>query len=176
MRADSQIKFRCTLSPIQSAIKIGGDMMRISLDVALTDRPDAIGMTALEGVVLDALFTINREPLNIKIKEPSNGKPAKEKKAKAPKGEHGAYWNILCKDGLFNNRDLQTAIEAELGAAGLSDYEQGLRDVFQVTSRTFIKPIDFEQFLGRYNLAGLITKSRQAVEKAKTHLASKGEA
>src|SRR5687768_16613743 len=170
---EAQIKFRCTLSPIQSAIKIGGDMMRISLDVALTDRPDAIGMTALEGVVLDALFTINREPLNIRIRE---DKPGKEKKAKAPKGEHGAYWNILCKDGLFNNRDLQTAIEAELGVTELSDYEQGLRDIFQVTSRTFIKPIDFEQFLGRYNLAGLITKSRQAVEKAKTHLLSKGEA
>jgi hypothetical protein len=108
------------------------------------------------------------DPIELSIKPP--------RKKDAPKGEHGAYWNILCKDGLFNNRDLQTAIEAELGVAELTDYEQGLRDVFQVTSRTFIKPIDFEQFLGRYNLAGLITKSRQAVEKAKTHLASKGEA
>lgn len=86
------------------------------------------------------------------------------RKQDAPKGEHGAYWNELCKHGIFNHPDLQAALESELSVE-LNDYEQGLRDVFQVTSRTFVSPIDFEQFLGRYNLAGLITMSRQASAK-----------
>lgn len=92
---------------------------------------------------------------------PAQEKPKKEPK---PKGAFGSYWRELCKSGLFNHPDLQSAIEDEL--PGTTDYEQGLRDIFEVTSRTFISPEDFEDWLAQRRLDGVISLSRQASVKA----------
>lgn len=96
-------------------------------------------------------------PIDISIKPP--------RKKDAPKGEYGAYWNVLCKQGLFNMPDLQEAIRAEKGDA-VTDYEQGLRDVFEVSSRTFIDPAAFESWLMKHSLSNIVTMSRQAAAKA----------
>lgn len=46
------IRFRASLPPIQSAIKIGGDSMRVQLDVPGSDMQEAVALAALQGVVL----------------------------------------------------------------------------------------------------------------------------
>jgi hypothetical protein len=97
---------------------------------------------------------------DLKIKEPT-------KKDLKPRGEYGRYWHILCKQGLFFMPDLQTAIETELGDL-CHDYEQGLRDIFEVSSRTFIDPAAFESWLMKHELSNIVTISRKAQAKAQS--------
>jgi hypothetical protein len=106
-------------------------------------------------------------PIDLKIKKP-------RKKDLTPKGPHGDYWNRMHVRGVLHNNDLAEALRLE-GAEfpdGGNHIEVALRARFEVSSKTFISPDDFEQFLERHHLANLVTLSRQ--ERAK--LAEKARA
>jgi hypothetical protein len=58
------VVFRATFPPIQSAIRVGSDGMRIQLDIPESDLQDAVALLALRGEVLR--ISIEVEPYGSK--------------------------------------------------------------------------------------------------------------
>lgn len=162
MSAKQEIKFRGSLSPIMSAIKIGSDLMRISIDVPRSDLQKAIGLTALEGVALKFIISVDDNPHATEKPE----KIKKEKPAPKPKGEFGQYWHILIgKNSIFNHPDLQSALPMDMGSFDESHwtgYKDCLKCVLEVNSLSDVSPERFEAWLEDKGLFSIITISRQA--------------
>jgi hypothetical protein len=138
------ITFRGQISPIMSAIRMGGDVMRISFDVPLTERENAIGLLALTD-----------QPLRVEISVDSKA-PAQAE----PKGPHGDYWHEMFRAGFQNYPDL---IEV-LDCAG-PQIKLRLHDLFEVHSLNEVSPAVFEDWCAGKGLHSLITLSRQAQAK-----------
>lgn len=119
--------------------------MRVTLDIPRSDIPKAIGMTALEGVVLDASFTVNNEPLNIRIK---SEKAKRVKVEPKQKGEFGTFWRDMITDGstndqqFFNHPDFQEVLGLE-APVSLVQAKEALYKVFGVESLSFVSPAQF---------------------------------
>jgi hypothetical protein len=96
----------------------------------------------------------------VEVKEIKPRKPAKEK------GEYGAYWQDLCKRGVFHNADLQELLRYSV--PNESDPKKAFKKLFQVESLTFISPQNFEIWLDEQNLAAVKTMSRQAIARLET--------
>ena len=152
-----KIQFRGQISPIMSAIRMGGDSMRISFDVPLTEREKAIGLLALTDQPLRFSIEVDSSPASIPIERQDEHKPIQ---VDTSKGEHGLYWNWMFRKGFNNYPDLIEVLEC----AG-DQIRVRLHDVFQVDSLSQVSPEMFEQYLKEEGLHSLITLSRQAQAK-----------
>lgn len=56
------ITFRASFPPIQSAIKVGSDGMRIQLDIPETEMGNAVELLALRGMVLRVTIEAEAKP------------------------------------------------------------------------------------------------------------------
>lgn len=54
------VSFLASFPPIQSAIKIGGDGMRIQLDIPETEVPNAVDLLAMRGKVLRVTVEVEK--------------------------------------------------------------------------------------------------------------------
>lgn len=64
----SVIAFLASFPPIQSAIKVGSDGMRIQLDIPETEVPNAIDLLAMRGKVLRVTVEVENEQYGGKLK------------------------------------------------------------------------------------------------------------
>lgn len=179
---NKRIQFRGQISPIISAIRMGGDSMRISFDVPLTERENAIGLLALTDQPLLFSIEVDNSPASTRIERPedkptttfsvpelgyanrngiSTNEPGTiEKPKKEPKGPHSDYFRYLFRHGFQNYPDL---IEV-LGCAG-DQIRLRLHDVFDVDSLSKVSPQEFEDWCTSEGLHSLIMLSRQAQAK-----------
>lgn len=139
--SESEITFLATIPPIQSSLKFGGDVGRVTLEIPKSEVAKAVGLIALQDVVLEIRITTYA---------------SKKKEAKA-KGPHGKFWQAFCAGGGFNSLDLQDALQVRGRVAA----EDALRKWFNVSSRTFIAPDDFISWLDSWNLHALATEARR---------------
>ena len=123
-------------------------------------------------IIGGVLFWTSGDPVG--NEKPIEDKPAKEPKQKKPpkpKGDFGAYWEILVgHNSIFNHPDLQSVMPMNMGSFDESvwtGYKDCLKAVFEVDSLTFISPEQFEKFLEDKGLFNVVTISRQAVAKLK---------
>jgi hypothetical protein len=151
-----KIIFRGQISPIMSAIRMGGDVMRISFDVPLMERINAIGLLALTD-----------QPLMLTVEVDKTATAAAT--TKKEKGEWGQYWHFMRKpDSLGCNfttfPDIQEFLDTDSDADRV---HEALRAYFKVDSLTTVSPEQFNQFVKDNGLSeGLITMSRNAEAKA----------
>lgn len=80
------IEFRCSIAPLQSAIKIGADTMRLTLEIPLSEIENAIGMAALQGVALKASLEVDDNSLI------NSGETANERKTVPQRGVRKSQW------------------------------------------------------------------------------------
>jgi hypothetical protein len=97
------------------------------------------------------------EPIDLRIKAP--------RKKDAPKGEFSRYWQEMFKAGFHNMHDLQQMLECEKP----EDVKGKLKELFNVTSLTFVSDGEFETWCYDYGLTAIITLSRQASAKVNTN-------
>ena len=158
-----EIEFRAIIPPIMSAIRTGGDGMRVSFDIPESDVQNAAALIALRNCSLVITVHVDTNPTATKTE-----KPKRETKAKEPKGEHGLYWQEMYKRGVFNFPDLIEVLPMDEGDFHHNPMgvKECLKASFEVDSLTFISPFDFEQWCETQNLYTLINMSRQAAVKA----------
>lgn len=152
------ITFRGSFAPIMSAIKIGPEITRLTIDVPKSEQFNAVGLQALLETPLIFTVVADCAPASTRIERPeeqSNGKPRKE-----PKGPHSGYWQNLFKAGFNNYPDLIETLQC-----GGDQIRLRLHDVFEVDSLSKVSPEMFEQYLKEEGLHSLITLSRQAQSK-----------
>lgn len=153
------IRFRATLPQMQSAIKIGGDQMRITFDVPASDVQNAIPLAALQNVVLRVTVEVDgaRHPEAPVKKE----KPGKD-------GPHGKFWEAMRHRHYYADMGLLEVLAQE-GYEPVGDDNNvvapALRKMFSVSSRTHISPEQFERFCETHELHNLVSMSRQIVAK-----------
>ena len=134
-----------------SSIRTSGEMMRVSIDIPKSDIPEAIGLIALEGCVLDISVRVN------------GGKPEpKAKKEKGPKGPFSEYWRSMFLANFNASLDLHEV----LGVEGINDVRPALHDVFSVDTLADVSPFEFDEWCDRNGLHGMISLSRQCAAKA----------
>lgn len=92
----------------------------------------------------------DREVMQTAIEKPTKRKP------KEPLGPYGKYWEGMVKQTIFNRPDLWQALDVD----GPTRAAEALRETFNVTSRTFIAPAEFEAWCDKNNLQAIITISR----------------
>ena len=154
MSTHNKIEFRGSISPIMSAIRLGGDTMRLTFDVPLTERENAIGLLALTDQPLRFTIQVDNTPASERITRPDD-KPVKQKKE--PKGPHSEFWQQQFRKGFNNYPDLIEKLECAGDQVRLR-----LHDVFETDSLSKVSPEDWEQWLESEGLFSLITLSRQA--------------
>ena len=148
--SDRAITFRCQLSPIMSAIRMGGDVMRVSLDIPMTERENAIGLLALTDQPLSITVTVDTQ----RYATP-NGKA---KAAKEPKGPYSFYWEYLRKQSIETWPDFQEVLECDL-----SHVWEALHQEFNVDTMAVVGPRQFEKWIREKGMSeGLITLSKRA--------------
>lgn len=151
MSEEREIKFLGSFAQIMSAIRIGPEITRLTIDVPEMEQHNAIGLQALL-----------KEPLEFTVKR-YNGKKAEQQKGKskkAPSGPFSAYWSRMFAKG-FNN---YPALIETLDCAG-DQIRLRLHDMFKVETCSDISPAEFEAWMkseGEELFASLITLSRQA--------------
>jgi hypothetical protein len=145
-----KIIFRGQISPIMSAIRMGGDVMRISFDVPLMERINAIGLLALTDQPL--MFTI----------EPDKTATATPQKIKEPSGAYSEFWRIMVIKGVKTYPDLQEALDCDI-----EHVWEALHTAFQVETMSVVSPRTWEAWIKENGLnEGLITMSRAAEAQA----------
>lgn len=138
-----------------AAIRMGPELMRVSIDVPLVEREKAIGLLALTDQPLKFSIEVDSSPASERIERPDD-----RITVDTEKGEHGLYWNLLFRKGFQNYPDL---IEV-LDCAG-DQIRLRLHDIFEVDSLSKVSPAQFEDWLASEGLHSLITLSRQAQAK-----------
>lgn len=146
-----KIIFRGQISPIMSAIRLGGDTMRLSFDVPLTERLNAIGLLALTDQPLRFTIEVDKE------------QQATPTEKKQPKGEWRFYWQQMHRPDVFGANFTTFPDLQEFLGVDAEHVREALRAHFKVDSLTFVSPTQFEQFVTKHGLSeGLITMSRNA--------------
>jgi hypothetical protein len=146
------IKFRGSFAPIMSAIKIGPEITRLTIDVPKSEQLNAVGLQALLESPLLFSVMADDSPASTRIERPDdkpNGKPKK--------GEHGAYWSVMFKAGFQNYPDLIQVLDCAGDQVRLR-----LHDIFETDSLTNVSHAQFEDWCAGEGLHSLITLSRQA--------------
>jgi len=150
---------------MMSAIKTGGDGLRLTLDVPESDVLAAAALITLRNCALKITVEYDSNPHATKVVKVE--KPKREKKPAKEKGIWGKYWEVLCGTNfIFNHPDLQSALPMDMGGFDESHwtgYKDCLKAVFEVDSLTFISPEQFEKWCEDNQLFSIITISRQAV-------------
>lgn len=180
MTKNRSIRFRATLPQIQSAIRIGGDVCRVTFDIPRSDLANAVALAALQDSVLRITVEIDdgHLPVEFELRAeeeenqvlvvgereqeqlPVSGKD--ESRTVAEKGPHGKLWQILHRKQFHYRADVQHA----LGLSGVpSAYvKKRLYERFGVTSQTFISADELCGWLNTYapTCDGAITMVRSA--------------
>jgi len=148
----AKIIFRGQISPIMSAIRMGSDITRISIDIPLTERINAIGLLALTDQPL--MFTIE-------VDKTSATTPAKKEKG-TPSGLYSEFWRRMVIKGVKTYPDLQEALDTTPERVW-----DALHAAFGVTSMSEVSPRRFEAWVNSNGLnQGLISMSRNAEREA----------
>lgn len=143
-----KIQFRAFIPPIMSAIRTGGDSMRLTFDVPESDLQDAVALIALRDT-----------PLRITV-EVDNSKTAT--KPEPIRGPHGQYWRYLVSHGIESHPDMLEILTHLGWLTEDNDVAMAMREAFNVTSRSFISPQSFERWCGHNKLHSVISLSRNA--------------
>ena len=152
-----KLKFRGQLSPIMSAIRMGGDVMRISIDVPMTERENAIGLLALTDQAL--VFEVAVD-----------GSPATPEKPKKVKGPYGEYWRLL---RIPHNDICNWPDFAEVLDCTRDQVWEALHAEFETETMSTVSPRQFEAWVTEKGLSEqLITISRNAEVKAAEKVAT----
>lgn len=147
MSAQTKIKFRGQLSPIMSAIRLGSDVMRVSIDIPLTEREKAIGLLALTD-----------QPLTFEVAVDSGPATQPKKERKEPVGPYSEYWRLMVVKGVKTYPDLQ-----EFLACPPERVWDELHKAFAVHSMSEVDPRWWETWVKDNGLnEALITMSRNA--------------
>jgi hypothetical protein len=98
--------------------------------------------------------------------EQTNGKPAKEKKAKKERGPWGSFWKKMFahhatdKEQFFNHPDLHTVLNL-VAPVTLEQAKGALHEAFDVDSMTFISPTQFTEWCIANELHSLATLAQR---------------
>jgi hypothetical protein len=120
-----------------SAIRTGGDGMRVTFDVPETDMPQALHLVAMRSMVLT---------VTVKAGDEIEAKARKERKEAKPKGPHGHLWAKLHNLGFIHEPNLKRFLEAERGDNEF-ELEDTLRRLLGVKSRSYISADDLVAWL-----------------------------
>lgn len=147
----AKIIFRGQISPIMSAIRMGSDITRISIDIPLTERINAIGLLALTDQPL--MFTIEVDK--------TAATPAKKEKGTSS-GIYSEFWRLMVVKGVKTYPDLQEALDTTPERVW-----DALHAAFGVQSMSEVSPRRWEAWVKENGLnEALITMSRNAEAKA----------
>jgi hypothetical protein len=148
-----KIQFRAFIPPILSAIRTGGDSLRLTFDVPESDMLAAIALIALRDTAL-----------RITVEVDDSKTATKQQKEPTP---FGAYWQRwLAPDShgaapIFSTM-LIDALKLDGEPATKDTIHEALRAVMGVTSLSReVSPDAFEAWLDERQLVGLKTMSRQ---------------
>lgn len=133
---DEQVaEFLASIAPIMTALSFRPGNVRVKLDVPETD-------------VLASARLLARQDSVLRFEIADEGE--REAKKKPSKGDHGMFWNYLCKHGFMSHPDM-LAIFDHLRHANhrpdTYDSSQLLRDSFAVQSRAEISPKALREWL-----------------------------
>lgn len=128
-------EFLASIAPIMTALSFRPGNVRVKLDVPESDVLASARLLARQDSVLR--FEIADEGEREANKKPS-------------KGDHGMFWNYLCKRGFLSHPDLSEILDRLRRAHNRPDgYDavQLLYDCFGVTSRAAISPQALREWL-----------------------------
>lgn len=154
-----RITFRGQISPIISAIRMGGDSMRISFDIPLIERDNAIPLLALTDQPLVLTIEVDTNPVATRIQRPENGDRLKKEKPVREPGPYAFFWQRMHAKGFDTFPDLQEVLQCEV-----KDVHQKLREFFETDHLSAaVGPHEFRQFVKDHQMSeGLITLTNQA--------------
>lgn len=162
MSTQNKIEFRGSFSQIMAAIRTGPELMRLSIDIPLSERKNAMGLHALIDQPLRFTVEVDHAPASTRIERPSeNGKAKAKKEPKEPAGPFWAYWKYMFAHSFFNFPSLVQTLDC----AGETQIKLRLYDIFKVDTCADISPTEFEKWMeseGSDKFASLINVSRLA--------------
>jgi hypothetical protein len=137
-----EITFRASIPQIMSAIRTGGDGMRVTFDVPETDMPQALHLVAMRSMVLT---------VTVKAGDEIEAKAKKERKEAKAKGRYGAFWQSLFRAGFISHPGIQAVIglHRERGDFYELDDKAMLHAMFEVDSLSHVSPDDLVTFLNQ---------------------------
>lgn len=173
MSTHDKIEFRGSFSPIMTAIRTGPELMRLSIDVPLSERENAMALHALIDQPLKFIVQVDNAPASTRIERPSeNGKPKRKKIAKESKGPFSEFWRLMVVKGIKTYPDLQDFLDCPI-----EDVWDRLHEAFGVESMATVSPIEWDAFVTKNHLnEGLINISRNAALEASISIQRKKQA
>lgn len=162
MDGSDACEFLASIVPQNSALRFGS-RAKARFDIPETELLQAARLVGYQGQALRLEVLIEGE-------KPEKPKVQKLRKEQPAKGEWGSFWRYLWNRnlGLLTHPDMTQAFtDAREELSKPLDYplEELVRDMFGVTSRTFISPDDLRRYLSRYGLSeefGVLAMIRQA--------------
>lgn len=128
-------EFRAAIAPIMTALVFKPKVVLVKLDVPASD---AMGSARL--------MAYQEQVLRFEIADEGGRQP----KQKLSKGDHGMFWNFMCKRGFLGHPDMMEILSRIRRAHNKpDDYDavQLLYDCFGVTSRAAISPDKLREWL-----------------------------
>lgn len=133
---DAICSFVATVPRIQRALHFAGSVGQVHFEIPETDHKQMIRMMGYE------------DPKILRLEVGIEGE--RQPKQKPSKGDHGMFWNYLCKRGFLSHPDLSEILDRLRRAHNRPDgYDavQLLYDCFSVTSRAAISPQALREWL-----------------------------
>jgi hypothetical protein len=150
-----KIQFRAFIPPIMSAIRTGGDSLRLTFDVPESDMLAAIALIALRDTALR---------ITVEVDDSKTATPVATEKGPTPFGGYWRCWLAPDSHGaapIFSTM-LIDALKLDGEPATKDTIHEALRAVMGVTSLSReVSPDAFEAWLDERQLVGLKTMSRQ---------------
>lgn len=173
MSTHNKIEFRGSFSQIMAAIRTGPELMRLSIDVPLSERQNAMGLHALIDQPLRITVQVDNAPASTRITRPSeNGKPKREKPKKEPKGPFSEFWRLMVIKDIKTYPDLQDFL-----GCPIEDVWASLHEFFGVETMATVSPMEWDAFVTKHHLnTGLLDISRHAALEASVSMERKRRA
>lgn len=152
-----KIQFRGSISPLISAIQIGGDLIRVKIDIPRSEHQNAVALQALLDVPLKFTVELDNSPASERIQQPDD-QPTSKTPPKERSGPYDQFWKIMVIKGVKTFPDLQVVLDCPF--EGVWD---GLHAVFDTHTMSTVSPRQWEAWVEANELpAALITMSRNA--------------
>ena len=160
MSNKARIIFHGSFAPIMSAIRIGPEITRLTVDVPQSEQLNAVGLQALLQKPLKFTVEVDDRPASARI-ERADEIEAKQSKKKES-GPYARFWNYMHKKGFATYPDLQQVLDCTPEHV----WEQ-LHQEFGVETMSVVGPRQFEEWVQAKGISeNLVSLSRLAEQQA----------
>jgi hypothetical protein len=140
---------------------MGTDVMRVSIDIPLTERENALPLLALLDQPLVFEVSVDSSPVSTRIQRPEDTTIADEKRPKKQprvSGPYRYYWEVMHDKGLQNWPNILEVLDCTPDQVW-----DRLHVEFEVETMSVVSPPDFVAWVRKKGLPeGLITLSANA--------------